>query len=201
MRGLWAAWAAWTALGTVPDGFEAKKQAVDRLRQQLNVVDTRIDAAAEKVYLLREAALGGVISQSRAQILHKNEMGRQFVLERAEYRLDGKKILDRGESEGEATLSDEMELYRGAIKPGPHEVSVSLVFRGASFGFITYMEGYRFRVKSKCSLNAVDGRLNRLEVVIHRAKDLTARTSDQFKVRCDVALVDETVPDDAELAE
>lgn len=162
---------------------------IESLQGRLDTILGRLDRVADKVSVLRETALGGDVAQTRAFIVHKNELGSAFVLERARYLLDGGVLLDRTDSNGNLSSIDELVLYDGRIGPGDHLIDVELVCRGGGFGLFSYVESYRFRVTSKYVFQVREGRTNRLEVTAFQKPDITLEAAQRLTVRYDAEVL------------
>lgn len=161
---------------------------LDAFNARLTELDGKIVLAKEKVDLLRDTMLGGAIAKSRAVIVHRNEMGSSFVLDKAVYLLDGGVIFSRENTDGALDEIKELEIFNGPISPGPHELQVSLVYSGSSRGLFTYLKGYKFKIDSKRPYAFVvpDGRLATLSVVSFAKGDITTSTTDRIAVRYDL---------------
>lgn len=159
---------------------------LDRLNSKLDDLEGKIALTKSRVELIRDAVLGEKIARSRAVIFHRNEMGNSFVLERATYILDGGVIFAKEDSTGALDAKKEFEIFNGAINPGDHELTVTMVYGGSTMGFFTYLKGYKFKVESKYKLNVADGKLTKLSVVSYARGDITAETSDRIAVRYDL---------------
>lgn len=157
-------------------------------RERLSGLTDQVRSVEGRVGLLKGVVVDEPIGRTRAVIVHKNEMGSGFVLERATYMLDGGVLLERENDDGSLDANKEFQVFNGPIAAGPHRLHVQLVFRGSSFGVFTYMRGYRFRVESRYSLEAADGRETWLHVVSHQNPDLTAAPADRLAVRYELAV-------------
>lgn len=157
------------------------------LESKIGEIEAQIVAASEKVEVLKDTVLAGIVSKANARILHKNEMGDAFQLRRATYMLDGGVIFDREDLDGSLSKQGELVLFDGPITPGDHEIRASLVFQAGSLGVFTYVEGYKFKVESRHVFKAIDGRMNVLGIVSHDKgeSDVTKDTSDRIGVRYD----------------
>lgn len=160
--------------------------ALAAIHTRIQEVEGKILLAKDKVDLLRDTIFGGTIARSRAVVVHRNEMGTSFVLERAVYTLDGGIIFSRENTDGALDANKEFELYNGPITPGDHDLVVSLIYSGSADGVFTYLKGYKFKVESKYRFNVPDGRMTTVSVVSLAKGDITASTSDRIGVRYDV---------------
>lgn len=155
-------------------------------QERLSQLATKISVAEAKLDTLKSTVLAGVAAGARAVVIHQNDLGENFVLERAEYLLDGGVLLDKENTDGSLDRQKRFELFNGLLPPGTHEVKVNLIYRGSSFGNYTYLAGYKFKVESKYVLSVVDGRLNTLTIVTHEKPNVTEETKDRMAVRYDL---------------
>ncbi|MEL7369802.1 MAG: hypothetical protein AAFN74_12870, partial [Myxococcota bacterium] len=88
--------------------------------------------------------------------------------------------------------ADEIILFDGPLTAGSHAVEVEMVFKGAAVGVFTYLQGYKFNVRSTYQLDVVEGRNTELKVVVFEAEDITAEAKNRFKVRYDVEVNDDS---------
>lgn len=178
-----------------PQGAEGTK-APDALRSaaddvKLRQLEAEVNALKEKVFrskarllLLRETVLNGSITGAKARIVHRNEMGNAFTLERISYSLDGEPVFNRDADAGGLDAS-EIELFNGSIVPGNHNLSVMMVFRGSG-GLFSYMKGYVFRIKSSYAFTTEEGKLTTVKVVGYEKGGLTTDLKDRPAIRYDV---------------
>lgn len=169
-----------------PPSGEDHKQKIDRFNARLDELEGKIATTGSRVNLIRDAVLGEKIARSRAVIFHRNEMGTSFVLERATYLLDGGVIYAKEDTSGLLDRQKEFEIFNGAINPGEHEITVAMTYGGSTYGFFTYLKGYKFRVESKYKFLVADGKLTKLSVVSFEKGDITTQTSDRIAVRYDL---------------
>ncbi len=174
-----------------------RPRAVDHQSQltafqvRINALKSRIRSVEARVSGLKQTVLLGAVMATRARLVHRNEMSGSFRLERAVYKLDGEPIFARSAEEG---LSDveEFMLFDGPLTPGTHVVDVEMIFRGAAVGVFTYLQGYKFNVRSRYQLDVVEGRNTVLKIVVYEAEDVTVEARQRFKVRYDVEVNDES---------
>jgi hypothetical protein len=82
-----------------------------------------------------------------AQIDVHNEMGKKFKLVEAVVLLDAVEVARLRASEG-GELERNFRAFQGALPPGQHAVTVTLIFVGRNPGPITYFDNYRFHAES-----------------------------------------------------
>lgn len=144
------------------EGMDAGTYAV-RLRdleQRINELKEQIFRSKGRLSLLAETVLSSVVAGAQLQIVHENQMSASYRLVKVLYLLDGASIFSRADPEGTGTLGDmeEFEVFRGAIVPGEHTLTVNLEYRGHGYGVFSYLKGYRFKVRSNYTFTAPEGR-------------------------------------------
>ncbi len=162
---------------------------IARLDARLDEVSSRLERVADQVGVLRDTALGAGVEATRAVLVHKNQLGRAFALERIRYVLDGGVLLEKVDEGGNLSGLEDLVLFDGRIEPGEHVLEVEGVCRGGGFGVFSYVEAYRFRLTSRYILNVREGRSTRLEIVLYQRPDLTLEAAKRLDLRYDVQTV------------
>ena len=126
-------------------GDPAHRARIAELEQRAATLKEQIFRTKSRLTLLEETLLDREGSAA-ARIVHRNQMGASFRLERATYRLDGEVIFD----ETGPALDDrpEIQLYADALVPGDHTLSAVLTYRGDGFGVFSYLQNYVFTLRS-----------------------------------------------------
>jgi hypothetical protein len=135
------------------------------LERSVSELKEQVFRTKARLQLLKETVLGGVIGASQALIKHRNEMGASFRLVKVIYALDGVQIFSKADESGQLGEMQEFEIYKGAIQPGSHTLSVQLLYQGHGFGVFSYLKGYKFNVRSSHTFVAAEGRATALTVV------------------------------------
>lgn len=141
--------------------YEARLRQIE---ERVVGIKERIFQTKTRLLLLKEQILDNVIAESRAVLVHKNEMGTFFELQSVLYYLDGKKIYYQDNVNGLLDKRKEFEIYNGSVIPGNHALTVEMVYRGNSELF-SYLEGYVFKLKSSYTFYAARGRVTEVAVV------------------------------------
>ena len=106
---------------TTPDSTaqtadEAFTTRVKTLEEQVVDLKEKIFRTKARLLLLQETVLGGDLSSgARAVIVHKNDMGANFVLESVAYALDGAPIFTKVDTNGDLDKKEEFEIFNGRI--------------------------------------------------------------------------------------
>lgn len=165
---------------------------------RLKALESEVDLLKEKIFkskarllLLQETVLHGAAAGAIARIRFKNDMGGVYKLESATWVLDGQTIVDEKDplALAGATTSARM-LFDGAIVPGSHNLSVTLVYRGSGYEVFSYLEGYRFTVQSAYSFLAEEGKATDLEVVAYPKDGFKNRYEDRLDVKFQISSQD-----------
>lgn len=163
-----------------------------RFQERIAALTRRIEVAEGGADALKSSALSGMVVRTRATIVHKNELASGLVMDQVTYILDGNVILQSDNKSGQLSEDVPLQLFNGPIRAGPHEIQVQMRVRGEAFGPFTYLEGYKFNIKSKYVFQVIDGRTNLLSIVAAQKDDITLEPQDRLTVRYDVDIVDST---------
>ncbi len=165
------------------------------LDEKVSDLKERIFRSKARLILLKETVLHGAVSGSKAVLVHRNEMGSSFRLERVLYSLDGAPIFQKQDQGGDLDEREEFEIFHGAIVPGQHNLSVYLEYRGHGFGIFSYLEGYVFKIRSSFGFTAEEGKVVRIKVVGYEKGGITTDLKERPSVRFDMELLkDEPEP-------
>lgn len=166
---------------------EAFQTRVRTLEEQVTDLKEKVFRTKARLMLLQETVLGGDVSAgARAVIFHRNEMGGSFVLESAQYLLDGSPIYTRTDADGDLSKRAEFEIFNGRIIPGQHQLAVRLTYRGHGYGLFSYLDGYKFKVTSSHTFNAEAGKVTLVKAVGFEKGGVTTELKDKPAVRYDI---------------
>lgn len=171
------------------------------LEEKINSLKDKIFRSKQRLSILQETVLSGSIAGARLTIVHKNEVGKAFRLVSAIYYLDESPVFKKLEESSELE-NKEIIVYEGSVVPGPHHISVFLVYQGKGFGFFSYMKGYSFKMKTGHSVNIEEGNLMEI-TVIPKDKGGSAKIDNRLFVSFDVSrkMFEDTVKADQEKAD
>jgi hypothetical protein len=178
---------------TAPKNKAVKSAASSQYDNKLRELEEKVVGLKERIYktktrllLLKERILNDVIAEAKAIVVHSDEMGPSFKLQRVIYHLDGDKVYYQDENSGKLEGKDRFEVYSANVLPGNHILSVEMTYRGDSSVF-TYMKDYVFRLRANFTFYATKGKITRVESVGYKKGDitweLTKRPSITFRVR------------------
>jgi hypothetical protein len=168
--------AATSVTSTVDFSIQKILDGLKKLKDEVAQSEKRMDDIVSVV--LSSAETKG----SRIVLIHRTEMSPDFVLVGATFSLDGAPFYKKTDEDG-LLLEQEVVLYDGAILPGKHSLSVSLVFRGHGFGIMSYLSKYKFKVRSKHSFEVKQGKGLELKVVCFEKGDINTKLEDRPAIK------------------
>lgn len=175
--------------GPVPQSGDAQYEAKLRtIEERVVNIKERIFNTKTRLLLLKEQILEQVIAESRAILVHKNEMGNFFLLKEVTYFLDGKKIYYQDNANGLLSQRKEFEIYNGSVIPGNHSLSVDMVYQGNSDLF-SYLKGYVFKLKSSYTFYATKGRITEVGIVGYERGGVGTDLEDKPYIKYEVKLI------------
>lgn len=176
------------ATTATPPGGETMDASTYAVR--LRDIQRRIDELKEQIFrskarlsLLAETVLATTVAGAHAVITHRNEMGASFKLVRVVYALDGAPIFNKVDEEGSLADRDQFDVFNGSIVPGDHTLTVSLEYRGHGFGIFSYLQGYRFKVRSTHSFTVPESKTISIRVVGYEKGPVTLPLEERPAVR------------------
>jgi len=146
----------------------------------------KIFSTKTRLILLKERILSNVVSEAWAIIVHENGMGSAFSLDQVLYYMDGKKKFFMRNKDGILDKQPTIEIFSGSVVPGNHTITVEMIYKGTGTMF-TYLKGYKFKITSKYTFYASQGRIVKIHAVGYEKGDFTYSLEDRpavrFKVR------------------
>ena len=160
------------------------------LEDRLNELKEDIFRSKSRLFLLREQILQSEIGCSRAILTHVNSLSATYRVMRVVYSLDGEPIFTATNETSD--LNTEIEIYNGAILPGPHNLAVEFVLQGNEYGVFTYMEGYEIPVRSSYQFEVEEGQTVELTIVAEEEGGVNRPLEDRPDIRFDLRSSDTT---------
>ena len=171
-------------LKSVEEAYSIKLKG---LEEKVNELKEKVFRSKARLLLLQETVLTGKVSSAKLNLVHRNEMGSFYKLESAAYALDGAPVFSKVDQNGDLDKAEELEILpTSSMVAGNHMVSVYLVYRGSGFGIFSYLEGYRFKIKSSYTFYIEEGKVTRVKVVAFEKGGFTTDLKDRPAVRFDV---------------
>jgi len=185
-------------------GDQAYKVKITELETRVNELKEKIFQSKTRLAILKESVLASSIAGAEAQVLHRNEMGSSFRLEKVSYSLDGTPIRSLVDQDGDLDGKEELEILNGPIVPGNHTISVVMTYRGNGYGVFSYLKGYVFNLRSSHTFRADEGKLVQIKVIGYEKGGITTDLKDRPDIRFEDRLSDvqtRVAPADSEPAE
>ncbi len=155
------------------------------LEQRVNQLKERIHQSKARLVQLQEVVINGAINGARAKIIHRNELGHQYIIERIQYSLDSQPIYNKVQNNGDLTKNKEFVVFEDNLTPGSHLLSVYIELRGDGKMF-QYLNDYEFQIKSSNTFSADEGKLTTVVIVPYLKGNPTYSMEDRPTVRYDV---------------
>lgn len=193
--------------GAAPDAAaQADEFRMKQLEAEVDVLKEKVFKSKARLLLLQETVLHGATAGAIAKVRFRNEMGGAYRLESMTWVLDGQTIYSEvaGATGGppapipadpaakvaaaaspSSALAErkDLTLFDGAIVPGSHNLSVTLVYRGSGYQVFSYLEGYKFTVQSSYTFQVEEGKTTDLEVTAYEKDGLTTAYEERPDVR------------------
>ncbi len=168
---------------------EAYTIQIKNLEEKVNELKERVFRSKARLTLLQETVLMGKISGAKINMLFDNEMGSSFKIESVSFSLDGTQIFSKVNQDGSLENTETFEILpSSSMVPGNHTVSVYLVYRGNGFGLFSYLNQYKFKIKSSYTFYVEEGKITKVKVVSYEKGSLTTDLKDRPAVRFDVEI-------------
>jgi hypothetical protein len=179
------------AVAPASDGMTDKERQAQQVK--LREMEERVVGMKEKIYaaktrlvLLKEKILSNVVDEAWAIIVHENDIGSAFTLDQVMYYMDGKKKFFMRNKDGILDTQRTIEIFSGSVVPGNHTITVEMIFNGTGKIF-TYLDGYKFKITSKYTFYASQGRIMKIQAVGYEKGDFTYSLEDRPAVKFKVS--------------
>jgi hypothetical protein len=100
-------------------------------------------------------------------------MSNVFQLTRALFLLDGAVQNNKQDETGALAEQKEIPVFNGSIPPGDHTLQVLVQLRGHGFGVFSYLQGYRFEIRSSHSFTVTEGKTVELRAIAYEKGGVT----------------------------
>jgi hypothetical protein len=156
--------------------LRALEQRIDELKEQIRRSHTRLS-------LLSETILSGGTGGARAEITFINDMSSAFRMTQALFVLDGAVQYNKQDETGLLSGQKEIPIFSGSIPPGDHTLQVLVKLRGHGYGVFSYLQGYRFEIRSSHSFTVTEGKTIELKAIAFEKGDVTTPIEQRPAVR------------------
>ncbi|MEE2757521.1 MAG: dihydrolipoamide acetyltransferase [Myxococcota bacterium] len=179
-----------TALSTPSSADDAYKVKLNDLQGRVNELKEKIFRTKTRLAILKESILSTSIAGAEAQLIHRNEMGASFNLEKIIYSLDGTPIKTKIDKDGDLADQKEIQIFDGPIVPGNHTISVVMIYRGNGFGIFSYLRGYVFTLRSSHTFHAEEGKRVQVKIIGYEKGGMTTDLRDKPDIRFERTLAE-----------
>lgn len=169
---------------------EVYLQQIQRIESQVNELKEEIFRSRTRLAILKESVLASGLSGTELRIVHRNQMGANFKLERILYILDGSPIRQAVDRDGELDQQEEIEILNGPIARGNHTLQVELIYRGNGFGVFSYLQSYRFTLNDVSTFRAEEGKRVTISAIGYERSGVTLELKDRPDIRFERTVVD-----------
>ena len=172
------------------------------LEDMVSELKEQVFRSKAKLQLLAEQVAGGVGTGAKIIVVHKNQMGANFLLTSANYFLDGQPLMQETDETG-AKLTDKKELpvFDGNIVEGSHTLSVQLVYKGNGTGVFRYLAAYSWTLKDSVTFTAEPGKVVTIDAVGFEKGNFTTPVEERPAIRFETNISQESKSDAAKGAE
>ena len=192
-----------TALAPLPvSADEEYSLKMRELEDMVSELKEQVFRSKAKLQLLAEQVAGGVGTGAKIIVVHKNQMGANFLLTSANYFLDGQPLMQETDETG-AKLTDKKELpvFDGNLVEGSHTLSVQLVYKGNGTGVFRYLAAYSWTLKDSVTFTAEPGKVVTIDAVGFEKGNFTTPVEERPAIRFETNISQESKSDAAKGAE
>ncbi len=143
------------------------------LEQRVNELKEQIRRSHTRLSLLSDTILAGGVGGARAEVTFVNDMSNVFQLTRALFLLDGAVQSNKQDETGVLAEQKEIPVFSGSIPPGDHTLQVLVQLRGHGFGVFSYLQGYRFEIRSSHSFTVTEGKTIEVRAIAYEKGGVT----------------------------
>lgn len=163
------------------------------LEDMVSELKEQVFRSKAKLQLLAEQVAGGVGTGAKIIVVHKNQMGGNYLLTSANYFLDGQPLLQETDETG-AKLTDKRELpvFDGNIVEGSHTLSVQLVYKGNGTGVFRYLEAYKWTLKDSVTFTAEPGKVVTIDAIGFEKGNFTTPVEERPAIRFETNISQES---------
>jgi hypothetical protein len=154
-----------------------KPQTVRSLEQRVQQITARIERSRQRMRQVKHKLLDGWTPDTVLELIHGNQLGRLFVIEKLRYTLDGRTL-----PVGKANAAGYARVFFGKVKPGKHRLKVTLVVRGNS-RVLSYVSGLRVAQSRSFVFDVQPSTRQVITAQLKEASGLTPRLGRRFEIR------------------
>jgi hypothetical protein len=169
---------------TADEEYDLKMRELEDMVSELK---EQIFRSKAKLQLLAEQVSGGIGTGAKIVLVHKNQMGPNFLLTEANYYLDGQPLFQEVDAAGtKLTEKKEIPIFDGNLVEGSHTLTVNLVYQGNGTGVFRYLSAYKWKLKDSITFTAEPGKVTTIDAVGFESGNFTTALEERPKIRFDV---------------
>jgi len=135
------------------------------LERRINDLKEKIRLKHTALSLLSESIFGGITAASGMDLVFVNEMSSSFHLTRLVVLYDGSPLATKTDEHDGIASKKEIPIFVDLVQSGDHTIQVLVEYRGNGHGIFSYLDGYKFEVRSSRSFTALPGKTMSLRIV------------------------------------
>ena len=143
-----------------PASREELQKELDQLQKDLADSKQNLLKSRQRLSSLKG---GEGASSAQVAVIYRNDMTVTFTPLKCEVFLDGASVAVR--TDPMPAAGPEVELYRGALPPGEHQLTVALSMKGSGRGKYTYLKDYRYVARAGHEFRSADQKLIQIKIV------------------------------------
>ncbi|RMF17178.1 MAG: hypothetical protein D6761_04815 [Candidatus Dadabacteria bacterium] len=136
---------------------------IRELNREIATLKERVIEAKSRLLSYSQKVAQGFASGTQLYLKVDSGLGKDFIIERLEFYLDGHQIYTREFEPGETV--DEILAYKGSVLPGRHRIDVEAILRGDD-GLLDFGHKARLRLESGEYFAANEGKVVELDLVL-----------------------------------
>ncbi|MDD5224288.1 MAG: hypothetical protein PHE84_09870 [bacterium] len=139
-------------------------EAIGQTRNQISGIGQELVVLETYLYLMRDGLMKEKRVGALAQIRWIYEYNPIVDIQAVQVRIDGEPVVDRKDEPDRIDRQKELDLYRAAVVPGEHQVTVQISIRGRRRGWFSYFEKYQMELKLDQKMFFPEGKISVLAV-------------------------------------
>jgi len=171
-------------------GEELYKQQIAQIEAQVNELKEEVFRSRTRIDILKETVLAIGIAGAQLQLVHRNEMGANFKLERALYIIDGTPYSYDEKTYPGLDGREELQIVEGPLSQENHTIQVELVFRGNGYGVFSYLKEYRITVDGVYSFRPEEGKKTIIKAIAYERGGIKLELLERPAIRFDISEID-----------
>ena len=155
---------------------------------EVNALKDKVFRAKARLMQLNERVLAGSGAGARVVLTVGNALGPTFLVESVSAFFDGTNVFEKSDPTGASfSPKTDVKVYEGAIPPGNHNVTVTMVVRGNGSGAFPYLKDYSFKGQNSFAFVAEDAQTAAVRMTVQKKGGALAGFEDGPEIKFDLA--------------